>query len=107
MRMTALWPGQFVDVTVKLADQPDALTVPTTAIMEGQQGSQVFVISGNTAEMRKVKVGRAVGDLTVVTEGLKPGELVVTSGQLRISPGSKITIVESQKPEVAGNTTSG
>ena len=102
-----LWPGQFVDVTVKLADQPDALTVPTTAIMEGQQGSQVFVISGNTAEMRKVKVGRAVGDLTVVTEGLKPGELVVTSGQLRISPGSKITIVESQKPEVAGNTTSG
>jgi membrane fusion protein, multidrug efflux system len=102
-----LWPGQFVDVTVKLADQPDALTVPTTAIMEGQQGSQVFVISGNTAEMRKVKVGRTVGDMTIVTEGLNAGELVVTSGQLRISPGAKVTIVESQKPEVAENTTSG
>jgi membrane fusion protein, multidrug efflux system len=102
-----LWPGQFVDVTVKLADQPDALTVPTTAIMEGQQGSQVFVISGNTAEMRKVKIGRAVGDMTIVTEGLNPGELVVTSGQLRISPGAKVTIVDSQKPEVAENTTSG
>jgi membrane fusion protein, multidrug efflux system len=102
-----LWPGQFVDVTVKLADQPDALTVPTTAVMEGQQGSQVFVISGNTAEMRKVKVGRTVGDMTIVTEGLYAGELVVTSGQLRISPGAKVTIVESQKPEVAENTTSG
>jgi membrane fusion protein, multidrug efflux system len=102
-----LWPGQFVDVTVKLADQPNALTVPTTAIMEGQQGSQIFVISGNTAEMRKVKVGRTVGDMTIVTEGLNAGELVVTSGQLRISPGAKVTIVESQKPEVAENTTSG
>jgi multidrug efflux system membrane fusion protein len=102
-----LWPGQFVDVTVKLADEPDALTVPTTAIMEGQQGSQVFVISGKTAEMRKVKIGRTVGDMTIVTEGLNAGELVVTSGQLRISPGAKVTIVESQKPEVAENTTSG
>jgi membrane fusion protein, multidrug efflux system len=100
----SLWPGQFVDVTVKLADEPDALTVPTTAIMEGQQGSQVFVISGTTAEIRKVKVGRAVGDMTIVTEGLNPGELVVTSGQLRISPGAKVTIVESKKPEVAENT---
>ena len=101
-----LWPGQFVDVTVKLADEPNALTVPTTAIMEGQQGSQVFVISGNTAEIRKVKIGRAVGDLTIVTEGLNAGEVVVTSGQLRISPGAKVTIVESQKPEVAENTVS-
>jgi multidrug efflux system membrane fusion protein len=102
-----LWPGQFVDVTVKLADEPGALTVPTTAIMEGQQGSQVFVISANTAEIRKVKVGRTVGDMTIVTEGLNVGEVVITSGQLRISPGAKVTIVETQKPEVAENTTSG
>ncbi len=101
-----LWPGQFVDVTVKLADEPNALTVPTPAIMEGQQGSQVFVITGNTAEIRKVKVGRTVGDLTIVTEGLNPGELVVTNGQFRISPGATVTIVESKKPEVAENTTS-
>ena len=103
----SLWPGQFVDVTVKLAEEPDALTVPTTAIMEGQQGSQVFVIAGNTAEMRKVKVGRTVGDMAIVTEGLNPGELVVTGGQLRISPGAKVTIVEDQKPEVAETITSG
>ena len=103
----SLWPGQFVDVTVKLAEEPNALTVPTTAIMEGQQGSQVFVIAGNTAEMRRVKVGRTVGDKAIVTEGLNPGELVVTGGQLRLSPGAKVNIVEDQKPEVAENITSG
>jgi membrane fusion protein, multidrug efflux system len=103
----SLWPGQFVDVTVKLAEEPNALTVPTTAIMEGQQGSQVFVIAGNTAEMRRVKVGRTVGDKAIVTEGLNPGELVVTGGQLRLSPGAKVNIVEDQQPEVAENITSG
>jgi multidrug efflux system membrane fusion protein len=102
----SLWPGQFVDVTVKLADEPDLITVPTTAIMEGQQGAQVFVVTGTTADIRKVKVGRTVGDLTIVTEGLSPGELVVTSGQFRISPGSKVTIVEPKKPDVAENRAS-
>jgi membrane fusion protein, multidrug efflux system len=100
-----LWPGQFVDVTVKLADEPNALVVPTTAIMEGQQGPQVFVVNGNIAEIRKVKVGRSVGDMTIVPEGLNSGELVVTSGQFRISPGGRVTIVESKRPEVAENAT--
>lgn len=99
-----LWPGQFVDVTVTLGDEPNSLTVPTTAIMERQRGPQVFVVSNATANLRKVKIGRTVGDMTIVKEGLNPGELVVTSGQFRISPGGKVGIVESKKPEVAGNT---
>lgn len=98
-----LWPGQFVDVTVKLTDEPDVVVVPTTAIMEGQAGAQVFVVSGNTAEIRKVKVSRSVGNSTIVSDGLSPGELVVTSGQFRILPGGKVTIVESKRPEVAEN----
>jgi multidrug efflux system membrane fusion protein len=99
-----LWPGQFVDVTVKLADEPDSLVVPTTAIMEGQQGPQVFVVSNNTADLRKVKIGRSVGNETIVKEGLSSGERVITSGQLRVSPGGKVAIVEAQKPEVAENS---
>lgn len=99
-----LWPGQFVDVTVKLADEPDSLVVPTTAIMEGQQGAQVFVVSNNTADLRKVKIGRSVGNETIVKEGLSSGEMVITSGQLRVSPGGKVAIVEAQKPEVADNS---
>jgi multidrug efflux system membrane fusion protein len=96
-----LWPGQFVDVTVKLTDEPNVVVVPTTAIIEGQAGAQVFVVSGNTAEIRKVKVSRSVGNATIVSDGLSPGELVVTSGQFRILPGGKVTIVESKRPEVA------
>ena len=75
--------------------------------MEGQQGSQVFVIAGNTADIRKVKVGRTVGDMTIVTEGLNPGELVVTSGQLRVSPGAKVNIVEARNLKSPKTTTSG
>ncbi len=97
----SLWPGQFVDVTVKLAEEPDALVVPTTAMMEGQQGQQVFVVSDNTATLRKVQVSRTLGDRTIVKQGLKAGELVITSGQLRVSPGGKVAISGPAKPEVA------
>jgi multidrug efflux system membrane fusion protein len=99
-----LWPGQFVDVTLRLGEEEDALVVPTTAIMEGQQGPQVFVVSGDTAVLRKVQVSRSVGDQTIVKQGLSPGELVITSGQLRVSPGGKVTISGPAKPKVAENT---
>jgi membrane fusion protein, multidrug efflux system len=102
----SLWPGQFVDVTVKLAEEPNALVVPTTAIMEGQRGPQVFVVSSNTATLRKVQVSRTVGDQSIVKEGLNAGELVITSGQLRVSPGGKVAISEPAKPEVAENIAS-
>jgi membrane fusion protein, multidrug efflux system len=98
-----LWPGQFVDVTVKLGEEADALVVPTTAIMEGQQGPQVFVVSDNIATLRKVQVSRTVGDQTIVKQGLTPGELVITSGQLRVSPGGKVAISGPAKPTVAEN----
>ena len=95
----ALWPGQFVDVTLELAIQPQALVVPSTAVMEGQQGSQVFVVTGDTVSLRKVKVERAVGNLSIIRKGLEPGELVVTVGQLRLNPGSRVEIKKQQKAE--------
>ena len=98
-----LWPGQFVDVTVKLGDEQDALLVPTAAIMEGQEGPQVFVVAENKASLRKVQVSRTVQDQTIVKQGLSPGELVVISGQLRIIPGGKVAITEPSKPKVAEN----
>ncbi len=95
----ALWPGQFVDVTIKLAEQPQALVVPSTAIMEGQQGSQVFVVSGDKAELRKVKIERTVGNLSIIQDGLKEGELVITVGQLRVTSGAKVTVKKQEKAE--------
>ena len=98
-----LWPGQFVDVTLRLGEEADAVVVPTTAIMEGQEGPQVFVVSDDTANLRKVKVSRTVGDQTIVSEGLKPGEVVITGGQLRVSPGGKVAVSRSAKSNVAEN----
>jgi hypothetical protein len=74
--------------------------------MEGQQGPQVFVVSNNTATLRQVQVSRTVGDQTIVKQGLNAGELVITSGQLRVSPGGKVVVIEPAKPKVAENTES-
>jgi len=88
-----LWPGQFVDVVLTLTEEPGATVVPTIAIQTGQNGQYVFVIRPDqTAEMRSVVVGRAVGDETVIQKGVQPGEVVVTDGQLRVVPGGKVEI---------------
>jgi membrane fusion protein, multidrug efflux system len=88
-----LWPGQFVNVVVTLDTEPHAIVVPTTAVQEGQQGKFVFVIKPDrTVEMRTIHAARTSGQETVVSDGLEPGETVVTSGQLRLTPGSRVTI---------------
>jgi multidrug efflux system membrane fusion protein len=92
----SLWPGQFVDVVVNLTDEHDALVVRSTAIMEGQNGSQVFVIKDGTATLQKVTVERTVGDYTVVLTGLEQGQTVVTSGQLRVASGAKVVVADEQ-----------
>ncbi|HZN56170.1 MAG TPA: efflux RND transporter periplasmic adaptor subunit [Candidatus Polarisedimenticolaceae bacterium] len=86
-----LWPGQFVEVDLALAEQVNAVVVPSTAIQVGQQGSFVFVVGGDgTAAIRPVTVDRAIGDETVVASGLDGGETVITDGQLRVVPGAKV-----------------
>src|SRR5260370_5287573 len=88
-----LWPGQFVNVVVTLDTEPHAIVVPTTAVQEGQQGKFVFVVRPDkTVEMRTIHTARTSGQETVVSDGLKPGDTVVTGGQLRLAPGSRITI---------------
>lgn len=86
----SLWPGQFVDLIVKLTDEPDALVVPSTAVMEGQGGAHVFVVKDDVATLRKVAVERVVGDHTVIRSDLEPGQTVVSFGQLRVSNGGRV-----------------
>jgi membrane fusion protein, multidrug efflux system len=98
-----LWPGQFVNVVVTLTTDPNAIVVPATAVQTGQQGEYAFVIKPDqTAELRTVKVARTNGNDTVIQSGLKPGETVVIDGQLRLVPGSKVSIkTASGSPKVA------
>ena len=92
-RDLALWPGQFVNVDLKLYDQTNAIVVPSVAVQTGPQGEFVFVLKPDaTAEVRKVAVSRVEGDLTIIAEGLAKGERVVTRGQLRLAPGAKVVV---------------
>ena len=88
-----LWPGQFVRVVLRLAQRPDAITVPTQALQMGQDGQFVFVVKAdNTVESRPVVVGPRVDQDAVIEKGLSVGEKVVTEGTLRLVPGSHIRI---------------
>lgn len=88
-----LWPGQFVSVTVDLTTQPHATVVPSQAVQTGQQGKYIYVVKPDlTTELRPVRVGNTVGSDTVIEQGIKPGETVVTNGQLRLYPGAKVAI---------------
>jgi membrane fusion protein, multidrug efflux system len=89
-----LWPGQYVDVSVLVRTDPNALVVPPAAVQVGQDGSYVFVIkTDNTAETRAVTVDRTVDGRAVIGKGLKSGDKVVTDGQLRLADGTHVRIV--------------
>jgi multidrug efflux system membrane fusion protein len=91
-----LWPGQFVTTSLDLFTIKNAVVAPASAIQSGQQGEYVYVIKqDDTAELRPVKAGISSEGKTVVETGLKPGETVVTDGQMRVMPGGK---VEVKKP---------
>jgi len=88
-----LWPGQFVNVVVTLKTDPAAVVVPTAAIQAGQQGDFAFVVkSDQTVDLRTVIVDRTAGTESVVKDGLKPGETVITDGQLRLIAGSRVKV---------------
>jgi multidrug efflux system membrane fusion protein len=85
-------PGQFVDVRLVLFVDPRALVIPSRAVSVGQQGSYVYVVKADsTVSPRPITVDRTTDEWSIVATGLKSGELVVTDGQLRLSPGAKVT----------------
>lgn len=96
-----LWPGQFVNVVVRLMTETEALVVPSLAVQTGPEGSYVYLVKPDqTVDMRPVTVARVVGAETVIKDGLAPGDSVVTDGHLRLIPGSRISIrgADAAKP---------
>jgi membrane fusion protein, multidrug efflux system len=92
----ALWPGQFVKLTLTLAIQPEAIVIPSQAIQAGQQGRYVFVVKDDsTVEYRPVVPGETLDGETVIIQGVAPGERVVTDGQLRLAAGSLVQPAEN------------
>src|SRR6058998_1683366 len=98
----ALWPGEYVTVTLVLGVQHDAVVVPSQAVMQGQQGTYVFVVNNDgTAATQPVTVERTLDSLSVIA-GVPAGTLVVTDGQLRLTPNAKVDIRGGPTTETAG-----
>ncbi len=88
-----LWPGQFVNVTLTLGLQADAIVAPGAAVQVGPNGPYVFLIRGDsTVELRLVQINRAVGDKVVIAGGLAAGDRVVVDGQMRLGNGSRVNV---------------
>lgn len=103
-RSNIFWPGQLVFLTIDVGVQRNALAVPTTAVITGQQGAYVYVVDAQklTVRTRNIVTGRSTGPLTIVASGLRDGEEVVTDGQSRLNPGSTVSITGAVRDTIEG-----
>lgn len=93
----SLWPGAFVPVRLRLKEQTGALVVPSRAVTSSQNGPFCYVVlPDTTVEVRPVVVSRTYQDLAIIEKGLSVGETVVTDGQVRLSPGARVSIRDPQ-----------
>ncbi len=99
----ALWPGQFVDVKARLNLERDRVVVPSRTVETGPQGKFVWIMSpdGSGVSIRPVNVERIFkplqgGEISVISSGIKPGEMVISEGQMRLMPGAKVKVLPGQ-----------
>lgn len=95
----ALRPGMYARIDVVLPATEHALVLPSSAVVHNPYGETVYVIENNLAQQRFLKTGPQRGDLIMVLDGLKPGDQVVTSGQIKLRNGSTVRIDNSVAPE--------
>lgn len=103
-----LRPGMFVNASLALDEEQDVITVPQTAITFSPYGETVYVVVEETdddgetyqkAEQRFVETGRRRGDQIAVRDGLEEGEIVVTSGQIKLRDGIRVRINNDVQPD--------
>jgi multidrug efflux system membrane fusion protein len=93
-----LYPGLFTNVVLTLGTEQQAVVIPSQAVQIGQDSSFVYAVKPDmTVEVRNVKTGPAYNEMVVIEDGLKPGEKVVTDGQLRLVPGALVQAKDQQK----------
>ena len=99
-----LWPGQFVNVRLRIAIETNAVVIPFRAVQNGQKGTYVFVVKPDrTADVRPVTIGRNVDEASIIASGLQAGDVVVTDGQQRLGPGTKVELTGESAGPSAGH----
>ena len=92
-----LWPGQFINIRLRVGEVHDGLTVASRVIQRGPKGFFAFVVKpDNSVEIRPVETGPEDRGQILVTKGLSEGERVVVDGQLRLEPGSTVQATEDK-----------
>jgi membrane fusion protein, multidrug efflux system len=92
-----LWPGKFVNARLILTTRENATVIPSSVVQRGPQGTYAYLIKPDkTVEMRPIKVAQSEGNLTLVDEGLEPGEQVVVDGQYKLQPGAHVELTTPQ-----------
>ena len=99
-RDNALYPNQFVNARLEVYTRQNAITIPATAVQRGAQGTYVYALKEDkTVEQRPIKVALTEGLSAVVDSGVNPGEQVVTDGQEKLQPGSRVDAqIPGQQP---------
>lgn len=92
-----LKPGQFVRATVMGAKRPNAIFVPQSAIVQGETGRFVFIVSGNRVERREVKTGDWYKDYWIIKSGLKKGDEVISEGVNKVQEGMIVNVINHTK----------
>jgi len=97
-----LWPGQSVSTRLLVKTLKDATVIPDDAVQHGTDGLYAYAVNAdNKAELRKIKVSQSIDGKSVITEGLDPGQQVITAGQYKVSPGTVVTtaVASSDQPQ--------
>jgi len=103
-RARRLWPGALVRVALTVGTERNALVVPVSAVLTGQQGASVFVVNDSgRARLRRVTIRRATDTVMVVQGGVEPGEKVVSAGQVRITDGARVRILGTGADSAGGD----
>jgi len=90
-RDNALYPNQFVNARLEVYTRQNAITIPAAAVQRGSQGTYTYVLKQDkTVESRPIKVVLTEGLVAVIDSGVNPGEQVVTDGQEKLQPGSRV-----------------
>jgi len=97
----ALWPGQSVSTRLLAGTIMDAIVIPDVAVQRSTSGLYVYVVNAdNQAELRPIKVRYSIDGRSVISEGLDPGQTVITGGQFRVQRGSLVAASNSTPNKV-------
>ena len=97
----ALWPGEFINVQLVVAERHNGITVPLSAVQQGQAGPYVFVVQPDeSVRIRRVTVGETLNGHALIDQGLSAGDTIVSAGQYRLNDGVRVASASAGDPRV-------